>query len=159
MNKVDFTLNNGRVQRMHPKIAELLERKGKGTYRTTAVLESPEHVDMRALTPGEDQALRNAAVTSGRKVDDGFMSDHSPDVQQAPTADVELVKDPEPTQDEPAAQDEPAVPPTPVADAPIDLASLTPEQLRALAKERGVDVHHRAGAKTVIAAIEKKAAE
>ena len=46
MNKVDFTLKNGRVERVHPKIAELLQRKGKGTYQTTALAQSPQRAVM-----------------------------------------------------------------------------------------------------------------
>jgi hypothetical protein len=109
MEKVDFVLKNGRTERMHPKLAELLQRKGKGTYRTTAVQESPQRV---VLTP--------AAHIEPPVVHD---------VREEP-ADIE--QEPE-----------------------IDLASMSVEELREHAKRQGVQVHHRAGAATILQALSK----
>lgn len=111
MNKVDFTLKNGRVERMHPKIAELLQRKGKGTYQTRVVEQAPQRTVLvrgRHLEPSVVQDVREEPV------------DHEP---------------------------------------PVDLASMSVEELREHAKRQGVQVHHRAGAKTVIEALAKKAEE
>ena len=102
MNKVDFTLKNGRIERMHPKIAELLQRKGKGTYQTRVVEQVPQRA---VLVP-------------------------------APVIDTPV---------------DPGIP----EDPPVDLASMSGEELREHAKRQGVQVHHRAGAKTVIDALKK----
>lgn len=102
MNKVDFTLKNGRIERMHPKIAQLLQRKGKGTYQTRVVEQAPQ----RAV----------------------------------------LV---------PAAHIEPPVVHDVREEPPVDLASMSVEELREHAKRQGVQVHHRAGAKTVLDALKK----
>lgn len=111
MNKVDFTLKNGRIERMHPKIAELLQRKGKGTYQTTAVQESPQ----RAVLVPEPTPVIDTPV------DPGFPED--------------------------------------AVDTPVDLASMSVDDLREHAKRQGVQVHHRAGTEKIIEALAKKAEE
>lgn len=110
MNKVDFTLKNGRIERMHPKIAELLQRKGKGTYQTRVVVE---------------EAPRRAVMTPAAHIEPPVVHDH--------------VEEPAVVEQEPE----------------IDLASMSVEELREHAKRQGVQVHHRAGAKTVIDALKK----
>lgn len=127
MNKVDFTLNNGRVQRVHPKIAELLQRKGKGTYLTTAV----------------EQAPHRAVFTPAPHLPPPVIHDH---------VEEPFVHEP---QNEPEVSRESVEPPPAVS--AIDLASMSVDKLREYAKRQGVAVHHRAGAKTIIDAIEKKA--
>ena len=132
MNKVDFTLKNGRIERMHPKIAELLQRKGKGTYQTRVVEQAPQRAVMTPaahIEPPVVQDVREEPV------------DHEP--QNEPEVSRESV--------------EPSVVPTP--EPPVDLASMSVEELREHAKRQGVQVHHRAGAKTVIEALAKKAEE
>lgn len=116
MNKVEFTTNRGRVERMHPKLAELLARKGKGTYRTAAVQESPQ----RAVLTPEPPAL--------------------PDHIEAPQEESSTSTDASPVEQT------------------IDLASMSVEQLREHAKKQGVQVHHRAGATTIIKELEKASA-
>lgn len=144
MNKVDFTLKNGRVERMHPKIAELLQRKGKGTYQTTAVQVSPQRAVLtpaaqpRMLTAGEDQVMRNAAKSSGVVVHPG-----------------KVAEEPAPVNDTPV---DPGIPED-AAETPVDLASMSVDELREYAKRQGVQVHHRAGTEKIIEAIEKKAEE
>jgi hypothetical protein len=127
MNKVDFTLKNGRIERMHPKIAELLQRKGKGTYQTRVLEQAPQRAVLvpeqpRMLTAEEDQVMREAVKSSGVVVHPGKLAE------------------------------EPSVAATP---EPVDLASMSVEELREHAKRQGVQVHHRAGAKTVIDALKK----
>lgn len=114
MNKVDFTLNNGRVERMHPKIAQLLQRKGKGTYQTTAMQETPQRA---VLTPAAapSQALAPEPAPAETPIDPGIPED--------------------------------------AATTPIDLASMSVEELREYAKRQGVQVHHRAGANTILKAL------
>ena len=138
MNKVDFTLKNGRVERMHPKIAELLQRKGKGTYQTRVVEQAPQRAvlvpesqEVRPTTVEEDRALHAAARKSGAVVHPGKLTEPEP---AATTQSAESQDAPEP---------------------PVDLASMSVEELREHAKRQGVQVHHRAGAKTVIDAIKK----
>lgn len=143
MNKVDFTLKNGRIERMHPKIAELLQRKGKGTYQTTAVQESPQRAVLapeqpRMLTTEEDQVMREAVKSSGVVVHPG-----------------KLAEEPTPLIDTPV---DPGIPED-AAETPVDLASMSVDDLREYAKRRGVQVHHRAGTEKIIEAIEKKAEE
>lgn len=156
MNKVDFTLKNGRVERMHPKIAELLQRKGKGTYQTTALAQSPQRAVLvppaqpRQITAGEDEAMREAVKSSGTVVHPGKLAEEPVDATQTNEASQESV--------EPGVTATPEPDKTP-APEPLDLPSLSVDQLRDLAKRRGVQVHHRAGAKTIIEAIEKKAEE
>lgn len=110
MNKVEFTTNRGRVERMHPKLAELLARKGKGTYHTAVVQESPQRA---VLTP-----------------EPPVVHDHTE----------------EPQDDTPVEQT-------------IDLASMSVEELREHAKKQGVQVHHRAGAATIIKALQDGGSE
>lgn len=141
MNKVDFTLKNGRVERMHPKIAELLQRKGKGTYQTTALTQAPQRA---VLVP---QASAEAPVeAAGYSVVETDTSAAEPDVVVTQTADHEPQNEPEVSQE--------SVEPSVTA---VDLASMSVDELREYAKKQGVAVHHRAGAKTIIDAIENKA--
>lgn len=127
MNKVDFTLKNGRVERMHPKVAELLQRKGKGTYQTTALAQAPQ----RAV-------LRPAA--------------HVP-----PPVVQDVAEEPESQEPNPEVSQESVEPSVTATPEPFDLASMSVDELREYAKKQGVAVHHRAGAKTIIDAIENKA--
>lgn len=48
----------------------------------------------------------------------------------------------------------PAAPDVPVAPVAVDLESMDVDALRALAEERGVKVHHKAGAEKIRAALE-----
>ena len=125
MNKVDFTLKNGRIERMHPKIAELLQRKGKGTYQTRVVEQAPQRAVL-APAPAEDD-------WESRRL--GADPEHA---ATAPPEHAEALKNAI-TSDS----------------APVDLASMSVEELREHAKRQGVQVHHRAGAKTVIDALKK----
>ena len=128
MNKVDFTLNNGRVQRVHPKIAELLQRKGKGSYQTRVVEQAPQRavlVPAAHIEPPVVQDVREEPV------------DHEP--QNEPEVSRESV--------EPSAVHTP--------ETPVDLASMSVDDLREYAKRQGVQVHHRAGVPTILEALKK----
>lgn len=127
MNKVDFTLKNGRTERMHPKIAELLQRKGKGTYQTTAVQESPQRAVLVPASHVPPPVVHDIAEEP---------VDHEP-------------------QNEPEVSRESVEPSAVAAEPPVDLASMSVEELREHAKRQGVQVHHRAGTKTVIDALKK----
>lgn len=139
MNKVDFTLKNGRVERVHPKIAELLQRKGKGTYRTTTLVTAPQRAVLRPAAHVPPPVVQDVAE---EPVD--HESQNEPEVSRE-SVEPSVTATPEPDKT--------------LAPEPLDLPSLSVDQLRDLAKRRGVQVHHRAGAKTIIEAIEKKAEE
>lgn len=124
MEKVDFVLKNGRIERMHPKIAELLQRKGKGTYQTRVVEQAPQQAVL-VPEPPVVHDVREEPV------------DHEP--QNEPEVSRESV------------ESSAALTPEP----PVDLTSMSVEELREHAKRQGVQVHHRAGAATILQALSK----
>lgn len=139
MNKVEFTTNRGRVERMHPKLAELLARKGKGTYQTAVVSAAPLNTAMRAhIPPSIETDPEPAPVLNNPHT--GELRDPR-DVASDPGAVLAV---------EPGA---------PLVAAPIDLASMSVEELREHAKKQGVPVHHRAGAATILKALQDGAGE
>lgn len=113
MEKVDFTLNDGRVRRIGKPIAVVLAKRGRGTYQTRDMARHPVLTKPMQAAPA---ALPNADVLE----------------QPVESSEAEVVPD-------------------------DGLDAMDKDQLHALAKERGVKVHHMAGAEKVRAALREAA--
>jgi hypothetical protein len=105
MEKVEFTLNDGRVRQIARPIAVVLSKKGRGTYQTRDMARQP-------------------VVTKPMQA--------APDIELEPAAEALIAED-------------------------DGLDGLDKDQLHALAKDRGVRVHHLAGADKVRAALREAA--
>lgn len=122
--KTQFTFRNGAVRTINEKAAKILHRAGKGTYMTRDLVATRDDDDeRRSLEADAYIKAENARIISEHAAEKPPGDDVDPD--------GEIVN----------------------AGANDGLDALDRDALVALAEERGVAVHHRAGADKIRAAL------
>lgn len=141
MEKVLYTTNDGRKALIHPKLAEVLSKKGRGSYatrdmRAVPVAATPAAPALKSPTvvvepnPAQDPAQAVGPVVESNPAQDPNAV--APAVDQAPADPTKGPAD--------------ATPPAPVDTAPADATKqpadevkLTPKQQRELARQQARD--------------------